>query len=77
VLNLINRLGETAVHTQLRLASNEARMADVAGITLTPDSQWFDPTGGGRNQHAIAEPLTGAIFDVLVSSSRIASCPTA
>jgi hypothetical protein len=66
VLNVINRLGETSVHTQLRLASNEATMADVAGISLTPDGQWFDPTGHGRNQHAIAGPLTGAIFDVLV-----------
>jgi hypothetical protein len=66
ILNVVNRMGETSDHTQVRLASNESTMADVVGLTLTPDGQWFDPTGRGRNQHAIAEPLTGAIFDVLV-----------
>ena len=66
VLNLVNRLGETSAHTQLRLASNEVTMAEVADISLSPDGEWLDPTGRGRNQHAVAEPLTGAIFDVLV-----------
>ncbi len=66
LLNVMNRIGETSVHTQLRLASNEATMADVAGITLAPGGEWIDPENRGRNQHAIAEPLTGAIFDVLV-----------
>jgi hypothetical protein len=66
LLNVMNRIGETSVHNQLRLASNEATMADVAGITLAPDGEWVDPENLGRNQHAIAEPLTGAIFDVLV-----------
>jgi hypothetical protein len=75
VLNVANRLGETSVHSQLRLASNEATMADVADITLTPDGRWLDAKGLGRNQHAIAEPLTGAIFDVLVElfQDRLAS----
>jgi hypothetical protein len=66
VLNLLNRFAEISAHQQLRLASNRARMQDVAGITLAPDGTWIDPQGLDRNQHAIAEPLTGAIFDVLV-----------
>ena len=66
VLNLVNRFAETSPHTQIRLASNTETMADVAGITLAPDGTWIDPTGQGRNQHAIAQPLIGAIFDILV-----------
>jgi hypothetical protein len=66
VLNLVNRIGETSSHTQIRLAANLATMADVAGIALAPDGTWIDPAGLGRNQHAVAAPLTGAIFDVLV-----------
>jgi hypothetical protein len=66
VLNLVNRFAETSATTQIRLASNTATMADVAGITLAPDGTWIDPTGEGRNQHAIAAPLEGAIFDCLV-----------
>ena len=66
VLNLVNRFAETSPHTQIRLASNTETMADVAGITMAPDGTWIDPTGQGRNQHAIAQPLIGAIFDILV-----------
>ncbi len=66
VLNLVNRFAETSATTQIRLASNTATMADVAGITLSPDGEWIDPSGQGRNQHAIAAPLEGAIFDCLV-----------
>jgi hypothetical protein len=66
VLNLVNRIAETSAHTQIRLAANTTRMDDVADITLTADGSWLDPTGQARNQHWIAAPLTGAIFDVLV-----------
>jgi hypothetical protein len=66
VLNLVNRIGETSAHTQIRLASNTATMAAVRDIALAPDGSWIDPSGRGRNQHAVAEPLTGAIFDILV-----------
>jgi hypothetical protein len=66
VLNLVNRFAETSATTQIRLASNTATMADVAGITLAADGSWIDPTGQGRNQHAIAAPLEGAMFDCLV-----------
>ncbi len=66
VLNLVNRIGELSTHTQIRLAANQTKMADVADITLGPDGSWIDPTGAHRNQHWIAAPLTGAIFDILV-----------
>ena len=66
VLNLVNRIGETSAHSQIRLASNTATMDDVAGIALAPDGSWIDPSGQGRNQHAVAGPLTGAVFDILV-----------
>lgn len=65
-LNLINRIGETSDTEQIRLADNMVVMDDVADIALAPDGTWIDPSGLKRNQHAVAEPLTGAIFDVLV-----------
>jgi hypothetical protein len=66
VLNLVNRIGETSAHTQIRLASNTTTMEEVADIRMADDGSWIDPTGQGRNQHWIAAPLTGAIFDILV-----------
>lgn len=66
VLNLVNRIGAYSDTEQIRLASNLAIMADVAGLRLAPDGTWIDPKGLNRNQHAIAEPLTGAVFDILV-----------
>jgi hypothetical protein len=66
VLNLVNRIAETSAHTQIRLAANTTTMMDVADIRLAADGSWIDPTGQGRNQHWIAAPLTGAIFDVMV-----------
>jgi hypothetical protein len=66
VLNLVNRIAETSTHTQIRLASNTTTMDDVADIRMAADGSWVDPTGRGRNQHWIAAPLTGAIFDILV-----------
>jgi hypothetical protein len=64
--NLVNRFAETSAHTQIRMAANLDVMADVAGIALAQDGSWIDPDGLGRNQHAVAAPLTGAIFDILV-----------
>jgi hypothetical protein len=64
--NLVNRIGETSAHTQIRMAANLDVMADVADIALATDGTWIDPSGLGRNQHAVAAPLTGAIFDILV-----------
>ncbi len=50
----------------MRIASTPATMADVAGVRLLPNGDWADPTGQNRNQHALGEPLTGTIFDMLV-----------
>jgi hypothetical protein len=66
VLNLVNRLGAISDHEQIRIASNTRTMADVQGLRVTPDGSWIDPLGLGRNQHQLAEPLTGAIFDCFV-----------
>jgi len=66
VLNLVNRLGKLSDREQIRIASNTRTMDDVSGLRLAPDGRWIDPLGLGRNQHQLAEPLTGAIFDCLV-----------
>ena len=65
-MNLLSRIGETSPTEQIRRADNTATMDDVAGITMAGDGTWIDPAGLGRNQHSIAEPLTGAVFDILV-----------
>jgi hypothetical protein len=65
-LNIINRLGKVAPHQQMRLACNETTMADVAGITMDTQGNWHDALGLDRNCHALADPLTGAVFDCFV-----------
>ena len=65
-LNLLNRLGELSDREQVRIACNETVMADVDGLVLEANGNWTDPEGHARNQHAFSEPLTGAIFDILV-----------
>lgn len=64
--NLVNRLGETAPHQQIRMVSNGVTMADVAGLRVTPAGAWIDPLRLGRNEHHLSQPLTGAIFDLFV-----------
>jgi hypothetical protein len=64
--NLVNRLGKLSDRAQVRIADNETIMDDVAGLRLEPDGNWFDPLDEDRNQHALGEPLTGAIFDMMV-----------
>jgi hypothetical protein len=66
VLNLVSRIGEISNTQQIRLADNLATMDEVADITLAADGRWIDPAGLNRNQHSVAEPLTGAVFDILV-----------
>jgi hypothetical protein len=66
VLNIVSRMGKISDTEQIRIASNTKTMADVQGLHLEPDGNWFDPLGQNRNQHALGEPLTGAIFDILV-----------
>ena len=66
VENVVSRIGAISRTEQIRVASNLARMDDVADLQLAPDGSWIDPTGQNRNQHAIAEPMTGAVFDIVV-----------
>jgi hypothetical protein len=65
--NEINRIAELSSTEQIRRADTMAKMADVATITLAEDGTWRDGTGRGRNAHALAEPLTGALFDFFVN----------
>lgn len=64
--NVLNRLAATGPHQQIRMAANNATMADVLELRLAADGSWIDPSGQGRNAHALADPLTGAVFDLLV-----------
>ncbi len=66
VLNLVARIGELSGVEQIRVADNATTMADVAELGLTLGGEWLDPTGQDRTEHDLAQPLTGAIFDVLV-----------
>jgi hypothetical protein len=66
VLNLLNRIGEISETQQIRVADNETRLRDLNGLRLDRSGVWTDETGAGRNAHDLAQPLTGAIFDILV-----------
>ena len=66
-LNEINRIAELSSTQQIRIADNRIRMADVSGIHLAQDGTWRDESGLSRNAHALAEPLTGALFDTFVT----------
>ncbi len=50
--NHLNRFAETSSSSQIRLASNEYKMS------------YF--SDGWKDEHILAQPLTGAIFDILV-----------
>ena len=52
VANELSRLGELSSNTQIRLASNAAKMSEFAR--------------GWSDEHDLSEPLTGAVFDLLV-----------
>lgn len=51
-LNKLNRMAELSDHEQIRLAANDARLSDFAA--------------GWDDEHDLAQPLTGAMFDILV-----------
>lgn len=66
VLNLVNRMGKISDNLQIRIVSSQATMDDMRGLHLGGDGTWIDPSGQHRNQHALGQPLSGAIFDCLV-----------
>jgi hypothetical protein len=51
-LNRLNRIAELSEHEQLRLAANSYTLTDFAA--------------GWTDEHILAQPLTGAVFDILV-----------
>jgi hypothetical protein len=51
-LNLVNRIAELSRNDQIRLAANPLSLLDFVS--------------GWRDEHALAQPLTGAMFDILV-----------
>lgn len=60
VANEMNRIGETSETEQMRIASNTLKMSDVIDVS-TPAEK-----ATGKEVHHLAQPLTGAIFDILV-----------
>jgi hypothetical protein len=60
VLTELSRIGELSETEQIRVADNELRMSDVAGAAVPPERVCQ------RERHQLAQPLTGAVFDVLV-----------
>ena len=50
--NHLNRFAETSSVEQIRMASNDLKLSDFAA--------------GWKDSHKLAQPLTGAIFDILV-----------
>lgn len=65
-LNLVSRVGELSGIDQVRVLDNNVRKSHLRGLELGPDGRWIDPLGLGRNQHAAAAPLSGALWDCLV-----------
>jgi hypothetical protein len=59
-LSELSRIGEISQTTQIRIADNTLKMSDVAD-PATPARLLCQPA-----RHSLAQPLTGAIFDVLV-----------
>ena len=58
--NELNRIGELSKTRQIRSASNALKMADVVSLDTPPGEV------SGKEAHKLAQPMTGAIFDVLV-----------
>jgi hypothetical protein len=56
----LSRIGELSETQQIRIADNALRMSDVADVR-TPVELLCQPA-----RHALAQPLTGAVFDVMV-----------
>ena len=59
-LSELSRIGEISQTTQIRIADNDLKMSDVADAA-TPAEILCQPA-----RHSLAQPLTGAVFDLLV-----------
>lgn len=60
VRSFLSRIGESSDVQEIRIASNRLRMSQVPDIN-TPIEQLSQP-----DRHRMGEPLTGAVFDMLV-----------
>jgi hypothetical protein len=60
VENELCRIGELSETRQIRSASNALKMSDVISLKTPPDKV------DGKAAHTLSQPLTGAIFDILV-----------
>ncbi len=58
--NELNRIGELSATRQIRSASNALKMADVISLDTPPAKVT------GKQAHTLGQPLTGAIFDIIV-----------
>ncbi len=58
--NEMNRIGETSETEQIRIASNTMTMDDVIDTSIPPQE------ATGKQVHALGQPMTGALFDILV-----------
>ncbi len=58
--NELNRIGELSKTRQIRSASNALKMSDVVSLDTPPDKLT------GKQAHTLGQPLTGAIFDIIV-----------
>jgi hypothetical protein len=59
-LSELSRIGEISQTTQIRIADNDLKMSDVADAA-TPVQLLCQPA-----RHLLAQPLTGAVFDLMV-----------
>lgn len=65
-LNMLSRMGELSQTQQIRIADNTTSLHDLQGLRFEGPAGWVDDTGLDRNAHDLAQPLTGALFDVLI-----------
>lgn len=65
-LSLVNRVGELSDIEQIRAVDFAVGLSAFDGFRLRPDGGWTDPSGLGRTQHQLAQPLTAAIFCALI-----------
>ena len=59
--NELNRIGELSKTRQIRVASNAYKMSDLPDPTTPPNGLT------NKEIHKLGEPLTGALFDTLIS----------
>jgi hypothetical protein len=67
VPTMLSRIGELSEHEQIREVDHDVVMADLAAVGFDRErGTWFDAAGLDRQAHELSQPLTGAVFDILV-----------